>query len=466
MDVADSPDQELGPELSSWILSVTGGRAVRSERRQGGASRAGYAIDVDHEDGTVEQLWLRLDTGFGPQSSTLYTVRREGAVYRALRDTAVRVARLRAVHPSLDGFLAERLVGHNWFTEIRDPAEQVRTARAFMQQLAALHAIDVHGLELTELGTPTRVSDHVREELAIWEAQYADGGATEPVISLALCWLAENLPDDADWPVVLVQGDTGPGNFMYADGDVVAVMDWEMAHWGDLHDDFGWICVRDVQERFTHLPDRFRDYERFGGRPVALDRLRYFRVLAQLRCAIGTRRGLLAHDSRGEIANHLIYSTLHLRLLSDALTEAMGLAAFDLDAYLASASDTDSETSWLFDVALSDLRDVVVPALGKGFAQQRAKGLARLVKYLRSTDRLGAKTAADERRDLRALLLLETIEELDLAAARRELCARLEAGTIDHGAVAAFCQRQAARTTLLARDAMGALATRRYAPIV
>ncbi len=465
MSDADRADQELDPELASWILRVTGGRALRAERRQGGASRAGYAVDVEHDDGRVDELWLRLDTGYGPQSTTTYTVRREGAVYGALRDSAVRVARLRAVHPTRDGFLAERLVGRNWFAEIRDPDEQVRTARAFMRQLAALHAIDVHELVLPELGPPTRVSDHVRDELAIWQAQYADGVADEPVISLALSWLAANVPDDADWPVVLVQGDTGPGNFMYADGDVVAVMDWEMAHWGDLHDDFGWICVRDVQERFTDLPERFRDYEGFGGRRIDLDRLRYFRVLAQARCAIGTRRGLLARDSRGEIANHLIYSTLHLRLLADALAEAMALPAFDFDGYLAAAGDAESDTTWLFDVALDDLRDVVVPALPKGFAQQRAKGLARLVKFLRSTDRLGATVAVEERRELGAILGRQVGRVDDLATARRELCARLEADAVDHGVVAEYCRRQAARSTLVARDAMGALATRRYAPI-
>jgi aminoglycoside phosphotransferase (APT) family kinase protein len=462
MNEADASDQALEPSLTSWILSVTGGTSLRAERRQGGASRAGYAVDVEHRDGTVEELWLRLDTGYGPQSSTLYTVRREGAVYGALRDSPVRVARLRAIHPTRDAFLAERLVGRNWFAEIRDPAEQVSTARAFMQQLAALHAIDVHELILPELGSPTCVSDHVREELAIWQQQYVEGDVVEPVIALAFCWLAENLPDDGDWPVVLVQGDTGPGNFMYADGDVVAVMDWEMAHWGDLHDDFGWLCVRDVQERFTALPERIADYEQFGGRHVDLDRLRYFRVLAQLRCAVGTRRGLLARDSRGEIANHLIFSTLHLRLLADALAEAMGLASFDLDGYLSAAGDPQSGSTWLFDVALADLRDVVVPALPKGFAQQRAKGLARLVKFLRSTERLGAAIAAEEHGDLSGLLAAEVG---DLMSARSELCARIEAGTIEHRAVAEYCQRQGARTTLLARDAMGALATRRYAPI-
>ena len=81
--------------------------------------------------------------------------------------------------------------------------------------------------------------------------QYRRQGEPEPLLVLALSWLRRHLPPDDDWPVVLVQGDTGPGNFMYRNGEIVAVTDWEMAHLGDLHDDLGWIYVRDLQERFT-----------------------------------------------------------------------------------------------------------------------------------------------------------------------------------------------------------------------
>ena len=461
-DTSGAAGAGLDEDLIAWVRTVTGATEVRAERRSGGASRAGYAVDAVHADGRVEELWLRLDTGFGPQSGGVYTVQREGAVYRALGATPVRVARLFAIHPTLDAFLAERLVGRNWFAEIRDPDEQVATARDFMGQLAAIHAIDVLALDLPELGRPTSVREHVLEELAIWEAQYHEGGATSPVLSLAFAWLREHLPADADWPVVLVQGDTGPGNFLYADGRVIAVMDWEMAHWGDLHDDFGWLCVRDVQERFTHLPDRFRDYEAAGGRPIDLDRLRYFRVLAQTRCAVGTRRGLLARDSRGEIANHLIYSTLHMRLLADALAEAAGITVEPVDpaAGLTAGDDGDA---WLFDIALDDLRDVVVPALAPGFAKQRAKGLARVLKYLRRANALAPWAAAAERADLGVLLGREID---DLAVARAELCARLSRGEADLAATIAFCVRDTARDTELARDAMGALADRRYSPIV
>ncbi|TML12283.1 MAG: phosphotransferase family protein [Actinobacteria bacterium] len=456
MTAAD--DAGLDPSVLDWIRRVTDASTVRAERRVGGASREGYAIDAVLADGTTRALWLRMDAGFGAQSQGVYTLRREAAVYRALAATPVRVATLVAVHPTIEAFLMERLEGRNWFSEITDPQQQVALASAFMRQLAELHRLDPRDLALPELGAPDRVSRHVIDEIDIWDEQYRRQGEPDPVAVLALSWLRRHLPPDDDWPVVLVQGDTGPGNFMYRDSEIVAVTDWEMAHLGDLHDDLGWIYVRDLQERFPHMPDRLRDYEQAGGRRVDPDRLRYFRVLAQTRCAIGTRNGVLVRDRRGEVANQLIYNTLHTRLLVEALADAAGARLVT-----APMPDTgDTANTWVYDVALDELRELIVPNIVDGFASRRAKGMARLVKYLRELDRLGAAAQHAELTDLNDLLGHECG---DLAAARGELCDAIDAGAIGEERVLEFCARQSARETQLMRPAMGALADRHYAPI-
>jgi aminoglycoside phosphotransferase (APT) family kinase protein len=441
--------------LVQWVREVTGAVDVRAERRSAGASRAGYAVDATFLDGTTRPLWLRADTGFGPQSHTKYTVRREAEVYRALRDTAVGVPVLVAMHPEREAFLAERLEGRNWFAEIESERARLAIAGEYMTRLAALHALDPGQLDLPSFGAPTRVSDHVGEELDEWTRQAQQHAEPDPVLSWALRWLRANVPPDGDWPVVLVHGDAGPGNFLYEDDRVVAVMDWEMAHYGDLHDDLGWVYVRDVQERFPSLPDRMRDYERAAGRRIDLGRLRYFRVLAQARCAIGTRNGLLAGDSRGEIANHLIYSTLHQRLLVEALGDALGHPVLDT-APLAPEADA---VAWMYDVALDDLRDVIVPAIGDGFATRRAKGLARLLKFLRAEHALGAVARAEERDDTAALV------GADVTPDRAALCAAIGRGELDDEALLWWSARATARATQIAAAAMGALATRHYQPL-
>lgn len=445
---------DVEPELADWVREVTGAREVRIERRSAGGSRAGFAVDADGQE-----LWLRSDTGVGPQSNGPYTVRREASVYRQLHARGMRVAEVVAVHPTVDAFLMKRLYGRNWFSEVRDPEDQVRIAGELMAQLVQLHSIDVRELDLPELGPVRTIREHVVEELDIWEAQFRAHDEPEPTIELALTWLRRELPADGDWPLVLVQGDTGPGNFMFDAGRLVAVTDWELAHFGDLHDDLGWIYVHDLQEHFPDLPARLEEYGRLSGRAVDPVRLRYFLVLAQTRCAIGTRGGFLARDSRGEIASHLIYTTLHTRALADALAAATGVVA-EPPPPLADVGD--SPQSWLYDVALDDLRATIVPAIEDGFASRRAKGVARLVKYLREQERLAVPFEQAERSALGALLGAPVG---DVVGAQRELCRRIAAGSIDDAAVVAYCLAHWARRTEGVRPAMGSLADRRYSPL-
>jgi aminoglycoside phosphotransferase (APT) family kinase protein len=456
-DASDTAD-ELDPRLVTWLGEVTGTDALQITRHTGGASRAGYAVDAHLADGTTRELWLRTDPGFGPQSATLYSLRREAAVYRALGATPMRVAELVAVHPVLPAFLMQRVRGESRFAQIADAATQESIARQFVDQLATLHHLDAPALDLPELGAPGALLGHVLDEIAEWEQQYTAAGGGVPVISLACAWLRANVPSADGWPVVLVQGDTGPGNFMFDDDRLVAVTDWELAHWGDVHDDLAWVLVRDTLERFPDLEARFADYERVSGFTIEPARLRYFRVLAQCRSTIGTLAGLRSRDARGEIAWQLIYNTLHTRLLTEALAEAEGLAP---EPPLEPAPD-DGERSWAYDVALDDLRDVVLPAIADDFAATRAKGVARLLKFLREADRLGPGFVAAEQAELGALLG-QPVD--DVEAGRLALCAAIERGALEARAVLPYCLRQSARDTAVTRTAMGSLADRHFTPV-
>jgi aminoglycoside phosphotransferase (APT) family kinase protein len=449
---------DLDPALEAWVADVTGASSLTVARGVGGASRAGHAIDAELPDGRVQELWLRSDPGFGPQSATLYSLPREAAVYRALGPTPMRVAALVAAHPSEPAFLMARVEGASRFAQIADADEQLAIAQQFMEQLAVLHHLDPHALDLPELGPPRTIGEHVLDEIAEWETQYTKAGGGVPVITLAFAWLREHVPDDGDWPVVLVQGDTGPGNFMYAHGELVAITDWELAHWGDLHDDLAWILVRDTLERFPDLAARLRDYETASGFRIDPGRLGYFRVLAQLRATIGTLAGLRSHDARGEIAWQLIYNTLHTRVLGESLAAVAGIAV----PPPIPEEDSGGTSAWVFDTALDDLREVVVPALDDPFAATRAKGIARLLKYLRAVDGSGRAHDDAERVQLAELL---GIAVDDLTMARRALCDAIDAGTVTPERALPYCLDQAARDTALMRSSMGVLADRHVTPV-
>jgi hypothetical protein len=296
------------------------------------------------------------------------------------------------------------------------------------------------------------------DEIDEWERQYVAAGAGVPVITLACSWLRTHVPAGDGWPVVLVQGDTGPGNFMFDSGRLTAITDWELAHWGDLHDDLAWMLVRDTLERFSGLEERLADYETASGFSIDPARLRYFRVLAQCRATIGTLAGLRTRDARGEIAWQLMFNTLHTRLLAEALADAEGSA---LEPLVETGLD-EGERSWVYDIALDDLREVVLPPLTDDCAATRTKGVARLLKYLREADRLRPAYAELEREEL-AAILGDQIDDVD--AARRALCAAIENGTLGASAVLPYCLRQSARDTAIMRPAMGSLADRHFTPV-
>jgi len=455
-------DGELSPEMRSWIAAETGAVHVVAERRSAGGSRAGYAVDIQRADGVTEALWLRMDLGYGPLSNTPFTLRREASVYQALQGTAVRIPTLVAVHPTQEAFLMRRIEGRNWFSEIKDPERAVAIASDFMAQVAGIHKIDPSTLHLSEFDPRKPVSAYVEDEIDLWERVHLDGSTDqEPLVLMAAAWLRRHMPDDTGTSVVLVQGDTGPGNFMYQDDHVAVVLDWENAHFGDFHDDLAWIYVRDLQERFTYLPDRLADYERQSGRRVDLQRLRYFIVLAQMRCAVGTLNALAVQDARGEMANHLIYSALHLRMLAEALAAANGIDLPDPEP-LAAESPTTAWT-WLYEVALQELREVVVPALaGNAFANRRAKGVARMVKVLEENDRLGGALEKAELADLQTVLGAGV---RDVRQGRSKLCQAVSTGSLDELQGIRYGLRSVNRRTELLRTAMGDLANRHYSPV-
>ena len=62
-----------------------------------------------------------------------------------------------------------------------------------------------------------------------------------PVIALAIKWCEDHLPAPAD--PVLVHGDYRMGNIMVDADGLATVLDWELAHLGDAHEDLAFGCM-------------------------------------------------------------------------------------------------------------------------------------------------------------------------------------------------------------------------------
>lgn len=443
---------------------TTGGRVTTTNRVPGGASREAWFVDVDC-DGAERPLFLRYSRTPQPPGSIFHPLRVEAEVYLALQDTEVTVPRTLAVHPVHEAMLSERVTGETWFYRIRDPDEQVRVAQDFVRNLAALHRLDPRALPLPSLGPVKTACEHALDEIAYMRRRATRrDGSIDGMVRVSIEWLKRNVPDYEE-PVVLVQGDSGPGNFMYEDGRATAVVDWELAHFGDPMDDIAWLALRTVQDTFTHLPDRLREYEELSGIPVDEERVWYYRLFAETRLAsnsagagatpVAPREGQpVARD----IGNGLIYGMLHRRLAVEALARVMGLRLPDVEL-----PPEPPPEPWhpLYDATLHNLQ-VIVPRIADPLASQWSKGVARVVKYLKELDRAGRAFADAERDDLGELL---GYQPETVAQGRRALEVANAEGAVADDEFVRYLWNQVQRDDHLVRGASGALRERTWPPL-
>lgn len=153
------------------------------------------------------------------------------------------------------------------------------------RELAAVHRTDCTGLAVPVMDTAAA--------LAELKVRFLAYGGDRPILALALRWLEAELP--APVPPRLVHGDFRLGNLMVANGRLTGVLDWELAHLGDCHEDLAYGCM--TVWRFSR-PDRpayglgsievlAQAYAAAGGETFDPARFRFWQVYRTLWWALG-----------------------------------------------------------------------------------------------------------------------------------------------------------------------------------
>jgi aminoglycoside phosphotransferase (APT) family kinase protein len=444
-------DSALDDDLRQWVETASDGRLREARRVIGGQSREAWWVDVDTASGPAA-LFLRREVGYGPMSDSVYTIEREAQVYRALAGTAVPVAGVVGVHPDGDAVLLERVTGESYFPSVEGAEERQALADQFADILAALHNLDPTRLELPAMTWPRNAEEHATLELDIWERLYRTKGAPDPLAAFGFHWLRANAPA-AVGRTVLVQGDTGPGNFMFEGGRIVAVTDWELAHLGDPMEDLGWVATRSLLQPFVDLPDWFRRYQELSGIPVDPRRLRYWTIFGVLRCVVGEGAIASSGEHNPERAMAIGMLTMHRSILVDLLGYAEGVAlsrpAVDTDA-------APTGRTVLYEIVEETLSQAVLPALRQPVLAHQTRAALRVLRHLALADRIGAALEHEDGNDL-ALLLGHGVT--DAADASRELAGRIDTGELDDPArLLAYFARETTRQAALTQAMMGRLA--------
>lgn len=438
-------------ELFTWVSQACGGPIVRADQISGGNRRASWAIDIADPDGRIKEVFLRhapsVIAGVEP-----YTLAREAQVYRAIASAQVAAPRLIADHPGLRALVTTRAPGIAEFRRLADDAIKQTIAAEFMENLSRLHGMDIKDAAFDDGARGTRIADHVHREIATWRAMYEETGRIDPLLDIAFQWLECHQPDP-DGSVVLTHGDAGPGNFLFANGHLTALIDWEFAHLGDPMDDLAWFSMRCVMEPVPDFAASLRDYERFSRQPIDRVRLLYHRVLVSTRVVVIRHRNVT-----GEPANTLVSKALNRRLLVEALAEASG----SLVCFTAPINRPATVRTELYDNVLSSLQEISDASSADRQATAKAKNAAKVVKYLQACDRYGD---ALEIADLEGIGRLVGFAPESLETAREALAKAVGRGQISFADALGYFAGQSAREAQLAASASGGIATRHYPPV-
>jgi aminoglycoside phosphotransferase (APT) family kinase protein len=307
-------------------------------RRSGGASRETYLFDArwraagrDVEQGFV----LRRD----PVASLLESDRQDEfqAIAAAGRiGIPVPTARWIELDPSFlerPFFIMERVDGlptpptfpAGYPVEMRE-----RTAADFIDILARIHGADWRAVGFDFLDDPGTAREPARRQVAHWRRIFElDRIEPHPIVDRTFTWLEARIPETDR--VTVVHGDYRSGNYLHdMQGNITAILDWEMTHLGDPHEDLGWATMpywgcedrAGGLERTTDMLDR---YERLSGTRVDRSRVHFYQVLGTIKMLIISLTGVRNYcEARSSDPLLEVVALLSPRLLGD-LVSLMGL---------------------------------------------------------------------------------------------------------------------------------------------
>jgi aminoglycoside phosphotransferase (APT) family kinase protein len=294
----------LATRLAAYIAARTPGegeaRVDGLDRIPGGASRETYRFQLFRrlpgaEETGPRRLILRKD----PPGKTLVASEREleFGVYRGVFGTGVPVPEVLwleddAAPLGTPFFIAVEVTGCE--ADVRKLASpeylplRGQIAERKWSILGQLSRIDPEARGLFDVLPPVALDQCWTRELDYWEGVLnADEIAPQPITRAAIRWLRANPPPPAA-RLSLVHGDYRTGNFLYApDGDIHAILDWEMSHLGDPLEDLAWSLARpwcfgrdDMRGNLAPLEDAVAIWEQASGLKADPDALKWWRLFS------------------------------------------------------------------------------------------------------------------------------------------------------------------------------------------
>jgi aminoglycoside phosphotransferase (APT) family kinase protein len=378
--------REEQPALAAWIESTIGGTIASAVRQ--GRWRVQWMVDVDTPAGPVELLArMPRDPEYIPFSAFLtnYQPLHEARVLQAMEKTEIPTPRFYGFHTPTQTQLIERLGGTGDFA-VLEGQQAENLLLQYIGYLVKLHQLpldtfDNVGVESIDPSMPGGQLQWIRRDYE--QARPVMG--PEPLLEFGLWWLEHHLPMDFSRRSI-VQGDTGPGQFMFEGTQLLGLIDWELADIDHPMLDLGVMRMRNTLYPMGSLDAVLDRYAELAGTPLDLEAIRYFTVVASMVSLLGMAQSMQAPSAAiDSMLPRLAWDVVMRRCLCEALLEANGLAPEPVD--LPGPEPTSRTTLHNF---LIEHLDVSCAGLATDdYGRYLLKGAGGLARALRLLDQIG-----------------------------------------------------------------------------
>lgn len=325
--------------VAAWLIASGERVCGPVEIRRVGMGQSNITSIVTDAEG---RAWVLREPPPGSKEGNARAVAWEAGVIAALADSGIPVPRIVGTGESRSGgafFVMERVAGSSLECEedarAIDPGQRYEIGLQVIGTLARLHQLDPAQVQLTAPDTPY-VARQIRRVTDTWLRVGSDCGH-DAAWRAVRSRLLERTPQQQNRTVVM-HGDFRLSNLLICDGDISAVLDWELCTVGDPLVDLAWLLDdwRSVSENAIFIPSPTRE----GGFPTrselidvyrketgfSIDRIGYYRGFTQWRAASLLQSVLIRR--RTSIIG--VHNTGDLEFLDESIATLLRSAAVQL----------------------------------------------------------------------------------------------------------------------------------------
>jgi hypothetical protein len=403
-------------QLATWVSRAVRGRVIRVTR----LSRWRPAWDIDVEvDGRILELHARGERE--PRLVMPYHIADEVAVHNLLEAHGVPVPHAYGLCDEPYALVMDRLSGNVDLSFAADDRERELLLEEYLEVLASIYAIPLPALADAGFRIPadspaTALGGYWRPMVAGYDA-LMEGSPIDPMAVFLRRWMEENVPAQRRQEARFIPYDSF--QFMFRDGRITGLLDFEHAHVGDPLMDLAALRVRDTIKHIGELSDTAVKYEAITGVSVDHGVVEYHTVLYNAISVISTGPPLTAPLPGTDWVSYLAWYVNGARWAFESIAEMRG---YDLEP-VSIPEPRPSKQAPAFRHLVGGLRAIAADTRD-GY---ELTALGRVANHLKRLDEIGSAVDAANLEDLARVLGYRP----DPAEADAELVALVEQAGAD-----------------------------------